>query len=346
MITSPMVLDHYTCLGNADGRPIRLSSVRALSLELVSLGADKILFPAPASKARDEIRSAIETLPKSRKKLVELVDENCRVYSEVTEYLQPLRDQATKWPEDAFIDFGRDVLYKIALGQKFKAASVDIDLVNLLEFIPIIDKTTFHGEASFRLEEFCRILTSFEANCLDRLQVIAEVMDPKTGVELTNILKSAHYASLTASMGSLGYPLHPSIILGQIHRYVSKLVGDKRFQSTIKAGAAVSGLPMSPVNLGSLGDLLRTSDRTSFSPVSIDLPMTTKFQIYRSTMAAAGNGAKPIKGSIYAIETMNSHRWLNEGEEAKITFDPDKDLKLLQQAISLARKSLRKGRYR
>jgi len=175
MARFPVLLQHMDAAGIVDGTPVRASIVSAVAPALIARGADRLLIPAPAADELDRISEGLAALPRPRRRLVKVVDEDGRTWKRVVEYLRPLGRQARKWPENAFVSFALQFLYELTLASKYKAG-VATDSVNVVRgFVPIIDPTVFTHEARFRLAELLALICRYDPAAPDHIAYRTDV---------------------------------------------------------------------------------------------------------------------------------------------------------------------------
>jgi hypothetical protein len=340
-----MVVEHFDSIGSLRGKEVRAPALGAFATILVSLGADKILFPSPGVAERERIIEGMRQLPIERRRVIKRVDEKGKILSRIREYLQPLRDQAKKWPETAFAGFVEDPLYHLAIACKYNASVCEGGLVNAHSFIGIIDPTVFRGEARFRLSELSFLLTRYYPMCIGRLAVSGLVADDEVRKILSNILDSAEFEKVVASEGRLGYLKYPDVGLRRLKKAVVSLASRQGFKTAVKAGIAVSEFSPPPANLSVLKDILPGEhDKRPHSPLFLDLPPSTAATIARSALAEAYPQAIPLRRTLYVNEYARggrvSHAWLNKGEEKKLLENPRRDLAYRIEKARSARRAL------
>jgi hypothetical protein len=342
---NPIVVEHFDSLGILGDRSVRASALQGMTIALVSLGADKVLIPTPGDQERKRVEYGFQLLPKERRRLVKTVDEKGHILGQVREYLRPLKEQVTKWPETAFVGFVEDSLYDLAVACKFKAMVCNESLLTCHEFLPIIDPSAFRGEARYRLSELKFLLTRYEPMLMKRLAITGSVSEEGVRESLSRILESSLFDKIVASEGRLGYLNHPNVGLLRVKRAVSDLIARKNFRTVVKTAAVVSELAPVPIKPGPIEDLLpRSKNERSFSPPFIDLPLSVNASIARAALAEAFPGAVSVKETIFVEEYMRggavSYSWLNEGEEEKLIDDPRKQLAHQTNAAEKARRSM------
>lgn len=103
--TYPIVVRHMNALVHKDGADVEKSVLPQLAVLLVARGANRVVVPVPTPGERELVEAAALALPPERRRLVRLVDQDGDLLNRVRTYLWPLREQADKWPEDAFVGF-------------------------------------------------------------------------------------------------------------------------------------------------------------------------------------------------------------------------------------------------
>src|SRR4051812_22253386 len=112
---SSVVLEYQEAAGTRGTTTVHAPLLGAVSLLLVAKGAEQICVPTPSGDHEEMVGRAIADLPKERQHLIRLVDTKGETLRRVREYLAPLRSQASKWPEDAFVSFAETFLYQAAI---------------------------------------------------------------------------------------------------------------------------------------------------------------------------------------------------------------------------------------
>jgi hypothetical protein len=56
---NPVVVEHFDSIGSLGGKQVRAPSLGAFATILVSLGADKILFPTPGVAERERVNQGL-----------------------------------------------------------------------------------------------------------------------------------------------------------------------------------------------------------------------------------------------------------------------------------------------
>jgi len=327
--TFPVVLQHLQACGVKDGRHVGVSILPVAALLLVARGADRIVIPAPHPDERDRAEAGIEGLPPERKGLVAVVDTKGRILNRVRDYLDPLKKQARKWPEEAVVGLGEDFLYEVLVATSERAGVLSNSVSIVRGFIPIIDPREFKGEARFRLAELCRLICSYEPGVIDHgMWVNSAGRD--AGASAWDILRTAEYRSLVSASGRIGYLKHPLVAMQRLGEKVLALIRKPVVKPVLKLAAsaadAAGGSGLGGVTKEALG-IAAENRADQFHPPFISLgPLT--LPLYREALAEGLPGATPPPGVIMLFEQLRgghaSHSWLGVGEE----------LKLEQEAIS------------
>ena len=336
-----VVFNHFDCLGKLGTEVIAASCLRAATVALVSLSATKVLVPTPNVHASKRVDEGLSGLPRERRGIVKKVDEDGRLFTRVIEYLRPLHEQATMWPESAFVDSSLESLYQIILGRKYKASVISSDKEgNALSLIPIINPLKFTGEARYRLAEICSVFTAFNAYRIKRLDLVAEILDPLVRQGLDDMLSYAEYNRLTSTAGRLGYVRRPDLALRRIARIVRNIVSSNHFKFLVKAGTGASEIAGHPIP--TLAEILdRPKPGRAFNPPLLELPITTEYKIYRESLTSIDVRAKPQDGYIHVVEDSitGGIGWLQAGEESKISYDVNLALRYKKDLIQKALES-------
>jgi hypothetical protein len=178
IVSFPVILEHSDACGVLAGKEVRTPTIAATAVILATRGADQILVPCPSSYELERTAAGVELLPPERRSTVKTLDRGGDVLGRVREYLQPLAVQASEWPENAFVSFSEDFLYKIALGAKHRAGILSDAPQVVRGFVPIIRPQRFSGESRFRLAELIALICSYEPHQLDHGSFTLETPDP------------------------------------------------------------------------------------------------------------------------------------------------------------------------
>jgi hypothetical protein len=293
----------------------------------VARGADQLVVPAPSDRERDHVQAGIAGLPLSRRKLVRVVDEDGDVLARVREYVTPIRRQASKWPETAFVQFAESFLYHIALGSKYGAGIADDSVEVVRSFVPIIDPGVFSGEARFRVAELVALICCYEPVAPDHLAWTAEVSRPERAADIWRIFDSTEYASVASTSGRLGLARHPRVVMRQVRRTLVELLRHPAAQGLLRLGrttADVAGAPGKATEL--IGNIVESAmdirpSHASHMPPFMPLG-PAQLGIYVAALRAANPNASPPPGAIYMVRSTrrggSGHSWLSEGEEDKL----------------------------
>ena len=306
MDTNRVLIEAFDSLGELDGQRIRAPAIGAISVILVSLGAGQIIIPTPGNLATEHIREAVNNLPKQRRRMVHFADSKGRQLGRIATFLAPLREQAREWPEKTFVQIAGHALYLLTLACENNSSVIGADLSNIHSFLSIIRPSVFANEAKYRLAELYRLFTMYEPTLLDRLLMNGQVADPQVRSVLSSVIESSEYRELIASNGKLDYLRQPRIGLRRVKRAV--LIASKReFRETVRAGMTVSSFAPPPLNVSGLREIIPDrSQHDRFAPPSIDMPMTTHFDICKAALAEFS--PESSLGSWHALRR-NGHNW-------------------------------------
>lgn len=342
-LENPVVLEHKDVLGELGGKPVKASTLNSSAILLTSLGADQILVPVPGSNERERVAEALQQVPTTRRNRIRLIDEDGKILSRVRDYLMPIGKQASKWPEDTFVTFALNALYNLALGCKYGASVACYDLTHMMEFIPIIDPGLFHGEARYRLAELALIASRYNPSLVGGTEVVGQVSEANIRGLFWKIIESSEYSTVVNLSGKLGLVRKPDVLLRRMERAIESLVKREDFKLAIRAAETAAELANLPVPLSKVAELavdgLKRGNR--FAPPFIEIPITTDYQIAMASLAESFPDAVPPKGAIYATEaTLNNAsylEWLNDGEEAKLSYRPQETLEHLRRSADRSR---------
>ncbi len=339
-----MLIEYFDSLGNLNGKEIGVPALRALSLLLISLGADEIIIPAPGERATEHVRKAIETLPEKRRGNVRLVDSNRATMKRVMKYLLPLKQQAVEWPETTFVDLALNSLYFLTLAFENKASVIDGGIPAIHDFLSIIRPNSYKDEAKFTLAELFRLFTLFEPNLLDRIEFNMQVPYPEVQRVLPNLISSAEFAEFVSSNARLGFLRHPAMGLRRVKTTLRNVVSSKGFRKVVRGGLTVSQLAPLPVNVSGLRDILPVATKgTEFSPPFIELPLSVHLSICQAALREFDPRAVAVPGNLYAQSSlMGSIRWLADKPEDRLKLQDNPQELLLRQKteLSSAKKNL------
>jgi hypothetical protein len=324
----PIVLEQSDAIGQTEGQTVRASTITAAALILVSRGVDRILVPVPGSYESERAEEGIDSLPSERRDIVKLIDKDGEVLRRVRDYLEPLSTHAVKWPETAFVSFLESFVYHVALGARHRSAVASTAVQVVRGFIPIIDPSSFRGEARFRLAEIASLICSYEPHAIDHGSLRAEVSAGREMAStLWNLIETAEFRSMVAATGKLGYLDHPIITLRRVRNIVRDFLQMKDAKTLLKVigtvadigsktGGPVAAIKTSTSVLANLADL-----GEPFRPPFLDLGPSVQ-GIYRASLSSRHPDAIPPSGTIFVFEQSRAghrnHSWLSVGEELKL----------------------------
>ncbi len=346
MARFPVIFEHMDAIGVLHGELGKTSVLSATSAILVARGADQIIVPAPSANEKEGISEGIASLPPERRSLVKLVDEKGTILARIRNYLTPLESQANKWPEDAFISFSEGFLYQLALGSKYHAGILDSPIVNLREFIPLLNPLVFSGEARYRFAELISLICSYEPVAPEHYTFREDaVLQPSTNL-IWSLLDSTEFRAITAASGRIGYLKHPSIALRRLRKLLAELI-KKTAETPIlrlahiaaEVSGAASGAECLPAFVENTTNIKSAKE---FWPPFIGLGPAS-MGVYRVALLEKSADAHPPEGTIMIFEKTragkNGRSWLNEGEEDKLESEAAQGLGSRQEQMRKAREA-------
>ncbi len=321
--TFPVVVQHVDACAVKDGRRVSTSMMPAVSVLLVARGSDQIIIPAPHAVERERVESGVAKLPPERRDLIKLCDTSGQDLRRVRDYLEPLRRQACKWPEDAFVGFAEDFLYEVVVATSQRAGVLSDSASVVRGFIPIIDPREFGGEARFRLAELCRLICTYAPAVVQHGMYVVDTCR-EASATACEILGLAEFRALVAASGRIGYLKHPILALRRLREKFRALMRQPAAKSLIKL-ASTAADAAGAAGLGrAAGEALGLAAETGsgqFHPPFISLG-PAKLALYRAALREGIPGAVPPEGVIMLFEKLRggqaSHSWLNVGEESKL----------------------------
>jgi hypothetical protein len=341
----PVVLQHLDACAVKDGRGVSTSIVPVVSVLLVARGSDRIIIPTPHAKERDRAEAGIARLPAERRSLITLSDTNGQVLTRVRDYLEPLRRQARKWPEDAFVGFAEDFLYEVVVATNERAGILSNSASVVRGFVPIIDPREFSGEARFRLAEVCRLICSYEPAVIEHGMWVADTRRD-TGASAWDILGMAEYTALVNASGKIGYLKHPLVALRRLRAKLCDLIRKPAVKPLIKLASTAADAAGAAGLAGATGEaigLAAEARNRPFHPPFISLG-PTELALYRAAVREGLPGATPPPGVIMLFEELRggrmSHMWLSVGEEDKLEREARSGLRRRHAQYLRARKAL------
>ena len=327
-VSFPIIIEHSEATGRVGDRTVHASTLGASALILISRGADQILVPVPSELEKERASQGAETLPTERRSIVKLIDSDGEILKRVRGYLEPLADQAVKWPESAFVGFLEDFVYYVALGVRHKSAIASDAAAVVRDFIPIIDPICFRGEAQFRLAEMASLICSYEPHCLDHGSLRAEA---DVGRELTprlwDLLETAEFRLMVSETGKLGYLEHPVIAVRRLRNIIRDFLQRKDTSVLLKVVGTVADLAS---RAHTSAATVKTAAGVLSSLADIGAPFSPPFLklgpavqgIYRVALSGLCRDAIPPAGTIFAFRRYRagreSYSWLSVGEELKL----------------------------
>jgi hypothetical protein len=321
----PLLFEHEVALGIARGREIEAPTLAVSGALLVARGADQLIVPTPSPREREHVEAGIALLPAERRQLVRVVDEDGAVLQRVRDYLEPLRRQATKWPETAFVQFSEVFLYQLALASTSRAGVSGDSVEPVREFVPIIDPGAFSGEARFRLGELVALICSYEPAAPEHVAWKAEVARDAAVPSIWEIFESAEFQAVVAASGRLGLVRHPKVLLRRMRRLLRDLLEHPQAKPLLRLGSTAADVAGAPGAVDALcGVLEATTERpasTAYWPPFISLG-PAEVGIYRAALHEADPNAKPPPGTVMLFRRtmggLENHSWLNTEDEDKL----------------------------
>jgi hypothetical protein len=330
-----VVLEHADACGLVGEKKVKASFLNAASAVLLCRGASKILIPAPGEHEFERVSVGIEDMPKERRGAIQIVDRKGAILRKVYDYIAPLKEQANKWPEDAYVQFLEGFLYQVGIASKYKAGIIGDTVQTLRGFIPIINPMLFKGEARYRLAETIDLVCRYEPTRPNHGMLHYEIAEKGISEKLWSIIETAEFRSIVAESGKLGYIKNPLIGIKKISNLFADLIRKpqvKPILSIAHTAAELSGLgiPADSVEriIGEVEE--QQKEGRSFSPPFISLG-PAELPIYRIALAERYPGAIPPKNSISLFEHSRDSRinisWLNVGEKKKLEKEAKSGLK-------------------
>ena len=320
----PVIFEHKDACAVLRGKHVKASAIAAAAVILVSRGADEILVPAPSTYERERAAEGIELLPRERRPIVKLIDRDGSVLRQVRDYLAPLKSQAGKWPETAFVHAAEGFLYQLALGARRKAGILDDVVQSFRGFVPIVNPQLLHGEARFRLAELSALVCSYEPECIEHGAYRIDRACEGSSLNVWKVLNTAEFRSVISASGRLGYLKHPRVALKRVRDLMREFLARpdaKKLLTLANTTAELAGAGKTVDTLSSIAEQFGASgDGRPFHPPFISLG-PAGLGVYRVTLAEALIGAVPPDGTIVLYERSRGgiigHEWVNTGEENK-----------------------------
>lgn len=259
-------------------------------------------------------------LPPERQGLVSLIDRDGEVFARVVDYIDPLRLQTKKWPEDAFVRFMVDFLYEVALASKYKSPIASSSIQSVREFIPIIDPREFNGEARFRLAECISLICDYDADVIEHGNLQVDSPRPASSPpDLWKFLDFAEFRELEAATGALGYLEVPSVGLRRLRYAISDFFQRPDAKPLLSIAGVVTDLAgvKQTEKIGKMVESLGLLSMGHFRPPFIPLG-PVEIGLYRSALTEVSPEAAPPEGTILVFETRGGSSWLNAGDEFKL----------------------------
>jgi hypothetical protein len=324
----PIIFEHMDACGISHGRKVKSPAVSATAVLLTSLGVDQILMPCPSTYEEERTLAGIDRLPTERKGLVKIVDKHGETLGRIRSYLEPLRKQAQKWPETAFVAFAEDFLYRLGLAMDFEAGILGNAAETLRTFVPILDARAFKGEAKFRLAEIASLICSYEPNLMEHGAFQTEVASQdKAKPSVWNFIEMTEFVALVAASGRLGYLRHPNIGMRRVRKAAREFFGKAEVAKVfrlVSTTADLAGAKFLAEKAKGLIELFDKSTNSSFHPPFINLG-AAEMGVYQAALTETFPDATPPPGLIMAFEGTRGGKaslsWLNIGEEMKLELE-------------------------
>jgi len=321
----PLVLEHELALGVVGDRGIEVPTLAIAGSLLVARGADQLIVPAPSEEEQSHVDDGLAQLPSERRSLVRIVDRDAKTLARVRAYLAPLREQARKWPEDAFIGFSEAFLYQLAIASTYRAGIADNSVSVVRGFVPIIDPGIFSGEARFRLAELVALICSYEPSAPEHLAWTTELARPGTTRKVWEIFESTEYQAVVAASGHIGLVRHPKVLMRRIRKLLGAVVSQPAAKALLRIGstsADLAGAPRAGTALtGFLEATAEVRPGKEYWPPFIPLG-PARMGVYQAALLQHDAQATPPPGTIMLFRTTRGgsggHSWLSEGEEDKL----------------------------
>jgi hypothetical protein len=315
----PIILAHRDAVGIERGCERVASVIPQLAILLVARGANRIVIPAPDPKERERIDSGLDRLPVERRGLVQVADQKGQLIRQVCDYLEPLRRQAKKWPEDAFVAFASKFLYEVSLGLTHRVGVLSSSASVVRDFIPIVDPSQFSGEARFRLAEIFRMVCAYEPAAVD--QGLFQIDRPNANTSnALSIMEDAKFKELVVASGRIGYLKHPILGFQQLRKRFVSLMARPVVKGTMSLAStavdAAGGAGMGAAAVKAIGLATPDSDEP-FNPPFISLG-PADLSLYVAVLREQMPAAIPPPGQIMAFRSRSGYSWLSVGEEDKL----------------------------
>lgn len=263
-------------------------------------------------------------MPAERRGLVKVVDTSGGVLDRVRGFLGPLVGQASKWPENAFVAFSEDFIYRVVVAQKYRAGIAADTIQVVREFVPIINTRVFRSEARYRLAELIQVIAAYEPVDAPHAFLSAPVVDAGSATRVDEILESAEFQRIVSTFGLLGLAKNPRLVLAKLWRQFRSLASKQAVKTTLRLASAAGYLGKLSVArdiLARLADASELADSRVFSPPFLPLG-SADLGIFREALATLSRTATASQGTIMVYErTCEGKRtcsWLNAGEEMKL----------------------------
>jgi hypothetical protein len=303
-----------------DNKEVRVSALAGAAVILVCRGANRIYIPVPDAETRDRATEGVAKLPKERRELISFVDQDGDVLARVLEYVRPLRQQATKWPENAFAGYLANFLYEIALASKHKTPVASSSLEVVRGFVPLLDPLEFHGEAHFRVAECVGLICGYDSGLVHHGCLRADIpAGLANSPGIWKLLDFAEFRAIAAASGELGFLKNPFVGLRRLGYAIKDFFQRPETQPLLTTASVVADLAgvKHADQIGKLAEHIGNLWGEDFRPPFIPLG-PVEMGLYRSVLFQISPEVKPPEGSILAFEGRTGVSWLNVGDESKL----------------------------
>lgn len=328
------------------GKQVSIPTIEAAAVVLTTQGADEIFIPMPKpGPEQDRAREAISKLPGTLRRRVKLVDTNGAMLDRITNFVDPV-DSAVSGlnqfsPEVLLNRFAIEMLYHMALANRYRATSIDGEIQSVQDCIVRSDFSKFEGEARYRVSQIALLATSYEPFYIPKVNIIRHASEPGMQETLTNVLDSAEFAKVVATYGRLGYLRKPQIGLRRISVAVSDLIRLREFKLLLAGIKGISQLSSVPLPTDLLESLAKSTNASrEFSPQYASLTPFDQ-EIYDATLHGSNPNCRPPRGSAFQIQphkvSICGNRFLEEG--VAIRWNPKSQLARDKKLAARARKA-------
>ena len=276
-----------------------------------------------------------------------IIDRDGEVLKRVRAYLAPLKRQAKKWPEDAFVNFAEGFLYQLALATQYRAGVADDSVAAVRGFVPILDPAEFKEEARFRLAELLRVICSYEPAAPEHLSWTSEIARSNHSKQEWAIFESAEFHKIVAASGRIGLVRHPKVLLRQMRRLFAEVIRHPASKSLLRVGQTAADVAGAPKAIDAIGELLLAATAApgngDYWPPFISLG-PAQVAVYQAALKMSNQNASPPPGVVMVLRGVRagseSMSWLNVGEEDKLEREAAEGLAARQRELREAREAM------